>query len=380
MSSTVAIIGGDGRELELLVKDLGMKPASIQPDVLTTTRPMGMPDAVLLDVRTDRNNLALVSLIKRRFPSTAIALIAKAFEPELMLEAMRAGVTEVAVEPLTADTLRSSLDRLIVPKVTPTVDTHLVAVIGAKGGVGATTVAVNLAEALARSRRETLLIDLHVGTGDTAVFLGVAPRFTVIEALENTHRLDAAFLSGLLTKTKSGLDLLAASTRVPGSIDPQHVRTLLEFVHSFKPFVILDVPRRDLALLESLDSTTAIFVVVNQELPTVKNAQPLVKRLQQRYGDRVKVIVNRSDRSSEISLEDIAKAVSVPIEHVLPNDYRQAMSAANKGVPVASTSQGRLAEAFYAMAKSLEGKATATTGTETAEDTGRLFGWLSARK
>lgn len=357
-----------------------MKPASIQPDVLTTTRPMGMPDAVLLDVRTDRNNLALVSLIKRRFPSTAIALIAKAFEPELMLEAMRAGVTEVAVEPLTADTLRSSLDRLIVPKVTPTVDTHLVAVIGAKGGVGATTVAVNLAEALARSRRETLLIDLHVGTGDTAVFLGVAPRFTVIEALENTHRLDAAFLSGLLTKTKSGLDLLAASTRVPGSIDPQHVRTLLEFVHSFKPFVILDVPRRDLALLESLDSTTAIFVVVNQELPTVKNAQPLVKRLQQRYGDRVKVIVNRSDRSSEISLEDIAKAVSVPIEHVLPNDYRQAMSAANKGVPVASTSQGRLAEAFYAMAKSLEGKATATTGTETAEDTGRLFGWLSARK
>src|SRR5207244_12548173 len=137
-------------------------------------------------------------------------------------------------------------ERMVVPKAAP-IDTQRVALLGAKGGVGATTVAVNLAVAVARALGEALLVDLHVGVGDTAIFLGVEPRFTIVEALENTHRLDAAFLKGLLVRTKSGLDLLGSSPRVVhGSIDPQRVRTLLEFIAMFARCTILDVPRQDL--------------------------------------------------------------------------------------------------------------------------------------
>ncbi len=378
MSVTVGIIGGEGRELESLVRKLGLRPVAIQPDTLVSAnRPVSVPDVVLLDVREDRNVLAAVPPLKRRFPQVAVAIVAKAFESDLMLEAMRAGVNEVVVEPLSPESLQASLDRIVAPKQRPT-HNHLVAIIGAKGGVGATTIAVNLAEAVARTTKQALLIDLHVGIGDSSVFLGVEPKFTVVEALENTHRLDAAFFKGMLVRTKSGLDFLGASTRVvQGSVDPQRVRTLLDFAASYSPSVVLDVPRQDLALLESLDSTTHIFVVVNQELPTVRGAHPLARRLQQRYGERVGVIVNRADRNSEISLEDITKAVQIPTRHILPNDYRAAMSAANKGQPVASSSQGKLAESFYALARSLSGdtKSKAKAAAD-AEEASGLFGWL----
>jgi pilus assembly protein CpaE len=220
---------------------------------------------------------------------------------------------------------------------------------------------------------------LHLGSGDAAVFLGVEPRFTVVEALENTHRLDEAFLKGLLVRTRSGLDLLASSTRIsPAPIDPNRVKALIDFAVNVSRCIVLDVPRLDMPLLESLEMASSIFVVVNQELPTIRNAHPLVKRLRQRYGDRVSVLVNRSDRLSEISLEDVSKAVGMPIRYVFPNDYRQAVSAANKGQPLASSNQGRLAESFHAFVKTLTGQIANEAAA--ADESSRLFGWLSPRK
>src|SRR5437867_9173466 len=109
-----------------------------------------------------------------------------------MLEAMRAGVTECIPEPLTQGALETAVGRVMVQRTAP-VEGRVFAVVGAKGGVGATTIAVNFAEAIARVAGETLLVDLNVATGDAAVFLGVDPRFTVIDALENTQRLDENF-------------------------------------------------------------------------------------------------------------------------------------------------------------------------------------------
>jgi pilus assembly protein CpaE len=360
-----------------------MRSTMLSADLLSQPARAGarVPDLALVDVRQDRTVLSLVPVLKRRYPNVSVAIVATALDPALMLDAMRAGVNEVLAEPLTLDAVRAAIERLAVPAAAAGPTGVMVAVVGAKGGVGATTVAVNLAEGLARIGGEALLIDLHVSSGDTGVLLGVEPRFTVVEALENTHRLDAAFLRGLLTKTKSRVELLGSSSRVvQGTMDPQRVRTLLSFAGTFSKHVVLDVPRQDYGLLESLDSATVILVVVNQELPTVRNAFPLVQRLQQRYGERVSVVVNRADRASEISLEDVTKAVRVPIRHVLPNDYRHAMTAANKGQPIASTREGRLSESFHTLAASLAGAEVTETDEKAAPEGGRLFGWLSPRK
>jgi pilus assembly protein CpaE len=381
VTGSVGIIGHKDNQLADLVRAAGLRTMPLDAEQLTSTaRAVGVPpDVVLVDVRRDRTALGAISLVKRRHPSIGVAIVVQVLEPELMLEAMRAGVTEVLTEPLTQAALEAAISRLMGQRVVEH-EGRVIAVIGAKGGVGATTIAVNLAEAFAKANGDSLLVDLNLANGDAAVFLGVEPRFTILEALENTHRLDEAFLRGLVVHTPSGLDLLASSTRIANSpADPQRVRTLIDFAARHYRCVILDVPRLELPLIDSLEAASSVFVVVNHELPTVRSAHRLVSMLRQRYGERVSVIVNRADRLSEISLEDIKKAVNVPVSHVFPNDYRGCVSAANKGRPIASSSDGKLAESFHSFVRALTGARSKKTSAE-AEESSRLFGWLSPRK
>jgi len=378
LTGTVGIIGNSDGELQALVAGSGMRPLVLQVEQLasTTRTAAAMPEALLVDVRRDRSILSHIGAIKRRFPSMGIAIVAKTLDPELMLESMRAGVTEAIPEPLTAAAIQAAISRVAIQQAVP-VQSRLYAVVGAKGGVGATTIAVNLAAALARSLDDALLIDLNSAAGDAAVFLGVEPRFTIAEALENTHRLDEAFLRSLVVRSRAGLDLLGSSPRiVPGSIDVGRLRALLEFVTRYYHALVLDVPRLDSVLLDSLDSVTNVLVVVNHELPTLRSAHRLVAALRHRYGERVSVVVNRSDKASEIGLEDIEKTVGLKARHVFPNDYRQAVAAINKGQPLAESTQGRLPESFHAFARELTGQRLEAT----APESGGIFGWLSPKR
>ena len=378
MTGTVGIIGNADGELNSLVASAGMRPLVLQVEQLasTTRTAAAMPEALLVDVRRDRSILAQIGVIKRRFPSMGIAIVAKALDPELMLESMRAGVTEAISEPLTAAAIQAAIGRVAVQQAVP-VQSRVYAVIGAKGGVGATTIAVNLAAALARVLDDALLIDLNSAAGDAAVFLGVEPRFTVAEALENTHRLDEAFLRGLVVRSRAGLDLLGSSPKIaPGAVDAGRLRVLLEFAARYYHALVLDVPRLDSGLLDALDSVTNVLVVVNHELPTLRSAHRLVAALRRRYSERVSVVVNRSDKASEIGLEDIEKTVGLKVRHVFPNDYRQAVAAINKGQPLAESTQGRLAESFHAFARELTGQRVQ----ESAPEAGGIFGWLSPKR
>jgi len=357
VSGTVGIIGNSDGDLPSLVTASGLRPIALQADQLAaaTRTNAAMPDALLVDVRRDRSALSMIAAIKRRYPAMGIAIVAKSLDPDLMLESMRAGVSEAISEPLTAAAIQAAIGRVVVHQTVP-VESRVYAVIGAKGGVGATTIAVNLAAALARVLNDALLVDLNFAAGDAAVFLGVEPRFTIAEALENTHRLDEAFLRSLVVRSRAGLDLLGSSPRIaPGSIDPARMRALLDFVTRYYHAVVLDVPRMDSQILDSLEQATHVLVVVNHELPTLRSAHRLVGTLKKKYGDRVGVVVNRSDQTAEIGLEDIEKTVGVKIRHVFPNDYRAAVAAINKGQPLAESTHGRLAESYTSFAAELTG-------------------------
>ncbi len=378
MTGTVAILGNTAGDLQALIAACGMRPIVLQLEQLAgaVRLPGTIPEALLVDVRTDRSILTHVAAVKRRYPSMGIAIVARALDPELMLESMRAGVSEAIPEPLTAAAVQAAITRVAVPQAVP-VQTRVYAVIGAKGGVGTTTIAVNLAAALAQSLDDALLVDLNFAAGDAAVFLGVEPRFTVAEALENTHRLDEAFLRSLVVRSRSGLDLLGASARLsPGTIDPAKLRALVDFVSRYYHAVVLDVPRLDTSLLDALDAANGVLVVVNHELPTLRSAYRLVGQLRQKFGERVSVVVNRSDKTAEIGLEDIQKTVGVKIRHVLPNDYRAAVAAINKGQPLAESTQGRLPESFHALARTLTGQPRE----EPTQESGGIFGWLSPKR
>jgi len=176
--------------------------------------------------------------------------------------------------------------------------------------------------------------------------------------------------------TTSGLDLLASSSRaMSGQLDPQRFRTLIDVSVRYYRAVVLDVPRADPFALEALDAASSIFVVVNQELPTLGSAYRIVTRLRQKYeSDRIALLVNRFDRHSDISINDIEKAVNAKTKHVFPSEYKSALAAANHGQPVARTTEGRLAASFHEFVRSIAG------ATKSPDETKRLFGWLTPRR
>jgi pilus assembly protein CpaE len=377
VTGTVGIVGAADKQLEEFVRAAGMRPLTVRLEDLASPRGAlgATPDVVLVDVRSDRQLLAAIAGIKRRHPSMGVAIVVPALEPELMLQAMRAGVTECVAEPITQGALEAAIGRVMVQRSSP-VEGRVFAIIGAKGGVGATTIAVNFAEAIARTAGDTLLVDLNVATGDAAVFLGVDPRFTIVDALENTQRLDENFFRGLVARTQSGVDLLGSAVRVlAGQLDPGRVRALIDFAVRYYRAIVLDVPRGDVSALDALDAASSIFVVVNHELPTLSSAYRIVARLRQKYGsDRISLLVNRSDRHSDISLSDIEKAVNARVKHVFPSEYKPALAAANHGQPLARSAEGRLAGSFHEFVRLI------TRPDKPVEDTKRMFGWLTPKR
>jgi pilus assembly protein CpaE len=212
------------------------------------------------------------------------------------------------------------------------------------------------------------------------VFLGEEPRFSVMDALENVQRLDTAFFGSLVTRTASGLDLLAASGRpIVGAPDATRIRALLEFASRNRRYTVLDVPRSDTATLDALEPATKVIIVVNQELATIRTATRMATALRQRYGrDRLHLVLTRTDRKAEISHEDVERTVGLDIEHTFPSDYRAALQAMNKGRPVVLDGNGDLSSAFSSYARQLGG-VVEREAPEKAR-VGSVFGRLAPRR
>jgi pilus assembly protein CpaE len=247
--------------------------------------------------------------------------------------------------------------------------------VGAKGGVGTTTLAVNVAATLAKAAKDgTLLIDLATPYGDAAAYLGAEPRLTLVDALENTHRLDEAFIRGVVVRTSAGVDLLAAADRGPGSApDSGRLRALFDFARQHFEYTVLDVPRTDPATLDALGAATVIVVVLSQELTAVRSATRLLEWLRQRYGaDRVKTVIGRLDASAEIGTEELEKVLGGPLRG-LPSDYRRALEALNRGRPLVLENHSRVASEVQRLARELGGVAPKLDEGRRATSKWRLF-------
>jgi pilus assembly protein CpaE len=322
-----------------------------------------------------------MAAVKRQHPSVGILIVASESDPNVLIEAMRAGANEFLQDPVTAAPLEQAITRLLAHRTSAAAagTGEVFALVGAKGGVGTTTAAVNVATALAKvAPSQTLLVDLHLTHGDAAVLFGVEPRFSIVDALENTERFDEAFFRDMVTPTKAGPGLLASSDRpLVHHPDLARIRTVVEFAAQLYRYVILDVPRSGDAALDALDAASRIVVVANQEFSTVRSASRLATVLRQRYGrDRVQVIVSRFDRHAEISQTDIEKVVGTKVEHMLPSDYRLALQALHKGRPLVLDNHNKLAAGFRGLAKEL---AKIDPEPQPAPSAGGLFGRLTGR-
>jgi pilus assembly protein CpaE len=346
------------RELEQLLQACNMRAIrSSAPELAPLVHPGAqLPDVIIVDTRGARGIPSSLAAVKRQHPGVGILVVGSESDPTVLLEAMRAGANEFLQEPIKRPALEEAVTRLIAHRAAPAAAGELFAFVGAKGGVGTTTAAVNVATALSKvSPGGSLLIDLHLTHGDASVLFGAEPRFSIVDALENTHRFDDAYFRGLVTATPAGPDLLGSSDRalLPYG-DVQRFRAVVEFAIQLYRYVVLDVPRSDGAALDALDVASQIVVVANQELAAARSASRLAAALRHRYGrDRVIVIVSRADKQADISKADIEKVVGSKVEHLLPSDYRLALQALNRGRPLALDNHNALAAGFRDLARAL---------------------------
>jgi pilus assembly protein CpaE len=375
----VYVAGARNRQIDELLHTGGVRTTPCEIDALfgLATQPSMPADVVVLDLRDRSAVPASIAVLKRNHPQLGIVIIASSLDPVLMLEAMRAGVTEFVTEPVTQTELIAAVDRVAARQAARDPG-QVVAFLGGKGGVGTTTLAINVATAFAARSvgSSTLLVDLHVSSGDAALFVGAEPRFSVADALENIQRLDDTFLRTLVGRTNYGLDLLASSERpMAGPVDIRAVRSLIDCAARNYSQVVLDVPRADPTMLDALELVTNIVVVANQELSTLRGASRMAAALRQRYGkDRVSVVVSRYDHVAEIGKKEIERVMGGPVAQVFPSDYRLALNALNVGRPLVLDNHSKLAASFASFARGLN-----TEQADEPKDRDRTSGGLFSR-
>jgi pilus assembly protein CpaE len=222
-------------------------------------------------------------------------------------------------------------------------------------------VAVNCGVELARlTKRSTIVVDMKSCLGEVALFLGARPRFTILDAIENLHRLDKDFLKELVAKHKSGLDILAGSEQFdrPNAQDAGAVEELLRVLTRTYDYVVIDSGNVINSFVSAgLYAADTIFLVTNPDVPSIRNAQRLVERVRQlgAGSERIKVLLNRVSEQHLIAPKQIETALGYGIHHSFTSDYRTVSTALNSGVPLAMTNSTELAAQFDSFARNLVG-------------------------
>jgi len=350
------------RQLGRLLRSGGVPVA-----LLEDTRPAGEqspPDLVIVDIRRDAAaGMAAIERLRATHPTTAIFAVAQTTDPELILQAMRAGANEFFMWPVPEDSFQGAVRRTATRRDSAQAQARPPSVtmvfFGAKGGAGTTTVAVNCAVELARlTKRQTLIVDLKAGFGEVSLFLGVRPRYTVLDALESLHRLDKDFLRELCARHKSGLEILAGSEQFerPGAQDAGAVEELFRVVGKSHDYVVVDAGNQiNSCSIAALYAADTIFVVATPDVPSVRNAQRLVDRVRQLGvgGERIRILLNRASDQHMIGQKQIETALGYGIHHTFTSDYRTVSTALNSGVPLALANQSEIASQFDAFTRQI---------------------------
>ena len=327
------------------------------------------PDVVLLD-----ENLALMNgvqaaqMIWLARPETVVVLVADRVTPELLRQAMRAGVKEVLSRPLKADSLLQAIhgaysitelrrSQEFAELTDPTRVPRVICVTGAKGGVGKTTIAVNMAVALAyENPDQVVLVDMYQQFGDVALMLNLKPKRTLAELLQLAGDVDSELLMEHLVKHESGLRVLAATHRPRAQkMGVKETAGVLSALKRSFRLVVMDVPPvfDDNTLYLVTHSTVVILVANLYDLTTLNDTRTLYQTLAREFvaPERLRVVLNRVARGNRLQVGDVERTFGHPVAAQIPNDARVAVGAVNAGVPlVMSHPRTAVAQSIRALA------------------------------
>jgi len=318
------------------------------------------PDVTLVDIPAENDPQALraIELLHQEMPEAAIFAVGSLSQPQVIVNAMRAGAREFIERPTTTTDLLEAFVRLTTAQRRVRQEGprgKVFSVLNAKGGNGATTVAVNLALALHGSHGHTALVDV-APLGHAALHMNLKPVFNVADAMRNLHRMDASLLESFMTRHSGGLQLLAGPN-VPAAVDPstaEFVR-LFDMMVTHYRYVVVDASSRfDAASRLIANLSEVVLLVACPDVASLWSAA----RVQQYLGEtgsreRVRLVLNRFRKVPGFSEADAEAAVGAKLLWRVPNQYFAVSSSIDRGTPVMDQRGSEIARCFAGLAHEL---------------------------
>jgi len=340
----IEVVGeaGDGEEAVMLASEL-------------------KPDVVLMDVNMPRvDGIEATERISVNVPQCAIIIISIQGEQEYLRKAMAAGARDYLVKPFSSKELANAIYRVsesqrkrnifLSPSLSavstltlPVKKGRIISFFCTKGGVGKTTLACNMAVALAQDyKKKVVLVDLDLTSGDVAVMLNLSPKNTIADMVQEQENLDTQLVESFLIQHLSGLKVLPAplSPEQAELVKAEHIEQLLKILKDNYEYIIIDTaPVYTDINLSVLEASDRILLTLNQDLTTlkhVKKAQEILKALN--YDAKIRTVL--SQQSSEgLKIKEIEKNLGISLTSIVPEDFKTVKSAINKGVPFVMSQQ-----------------------------------------
>jgi pilus assembly protein CpaE len=334
------------------------------------------PDVAVVALDSDHAKaLQLIAQLVAECPHLPILAVSGKADGQHILQALRSGAKEFLTQPVVLEELLTALQRLRRSRgsyegtngnVTGKVEAMVVSVLGSRGGVGCTSLAVNLGCTLAQEHQQAVaLIDLDLALGDADVALDLMPDYTLADVALNIERLDMQFLRRSLSKHATGLSLLPHPVQMEdvGLIRDEHVQRVIGLLKSSYPYLLIDLSKgftpTDLGALRMSD---VILLVAQLELSSLRNVVRMLLTLggDETLVDKIRVVLNRVGADSEISLKKAEETIGKPVFWQIPNDARSMVESRNNGVPlIQHAPRSKLQQSISCLARSLCGGAPA---------------------
>jgi pilus assembly protein CpaE len=350
------------------------------------------PDIALISLDADpEQGLALVGKLNEELPSCDTLVVSSSQEGSLILQAMRNGAKEFLSYPLKLEEFLASLDRIRQSSGGRDGDgqvrsSQVITVAGVGGGVGCTSLAINIACSIAQDERNSVtVIDLDLALGDADVWLDIIPDYTIQDVAENISRLDYSLLKRSLTKHDCGAFLLPRPTQLDDatSITPDEFRRVIALLKATFTHLVIDISKGfgplDMAAMEVADS---ILLVTQLDLPCLRNVVRLLQYfdLNEGFEDKVKVVVNRFGlEANQISSAKALETIGREIFWQLPNEYATIVESRNNGVPLLMQApKAKLTKSIDQLARSIDKSASDEVASQESKTRKGLFGFLSS--
>lgn len=328
------------------------------------------PDIVLMDVNMpEMDGLTATQIISMQQPETGVIIMSVQGEKEYLKKAMVAGAREYIVKPFSSEDLTQTILRTYelqnrrksIGKVQDhQISTRIFTIFSTKGGVGKTTIASNLAVAMARTtKKRVALIDLDLQFGDIAVMLNLSIKNTIYDLVKDLKDMDSDIVEDYLVTHFSGVSVLPAPAKPEYSefIDAKHVEKILNLLIGSYHYIIIDAAASfNETVLTALDMSERILCVSTLDLPTIKNMKvglDLMDSLKYPH-EKIHIVLNKASEQFGVKFKEFEQTIGHPVWAYIPEDSQTVITSANKGLPFVMTrSETKVARAIYSISEAL---------------------------